>query len=96
MSAFEAWLLLLTLVGILAGSWAIFWARNASDPARRWWGCCLFVITLLELGAGGMAAAWQRADGLVPLGLSAGFLVVGMLWEGPAKRHPSRLPDSAC
>jgi len=32
-------------------------------------------------------AALHRADGLIPLGLSSGFLLVGMLWELP---HNSR------
>jgi hypothetical protein len=94
MSGFEAWLLLLTVIGIFAGVWAIFWARAAADPVRRFWGQCLFVVTLFVLGAGGLAAAWLRADGLVPLGLSAGFLVVGMLWESNASAWPPAEPVS--
>ena len=28
-------------------------------------------------------AAMHRAEGVIPLGLSSGFLVIGMLWETP-------------
>jgi hypothetical protein len=83
MSEFEFGLLLFTIVGVFAGGWGIFWARMSPDAGRRLWGRRLFVATLFFLGAGTLAAAWQRADGLVPLGLSAGLLVVAMLWEGP-------------
>jgi len=95
MSEFDVWLLLGTVIGVLAGGWAITWARTAADPVRRWWGRCLFVATLFFLGAGGLAAASQRADGLVPLGLSAGFLVIGMLWEVPSKGPVVRGPGPA-
>jgi hypothetical protein len=88
MSPFECLLLLDTVVGVTAGSWGICWARTATNTSRRLWGRCLFVGTLVLLGAGGLAAAWQRADGLVPLDLSAGLLVVAMLWEGPQSALP--------
>jgi hypothetical protein len=81
MSGLDACLLAATTLGTLSGSWSIFWARTAADPGRRSWGQRLFVLTLFILGAGGLAAAWHRADGLVPLGLAAGFLLIGMLWE---------------
>jgi hypothetical protein len=97
MSEFDSWLLVYTAIGVLAGGWALFWARTAPDAARRAWGRRLFVATLLFLGLGGLAAAWRRADGLVPLGLSAGLLVAGMLWEGPQATwrdgEPISLPE---
>lgn len=83
MSVIEACLFLLTILAVFIGSWAIFWARGVANDARRIWGRWLFVATLCGLGAGGLTAAWHKADGLVPLGLCAGFLVIGMLWEGP-------------
>jgi hypothetical protein len=83
MSAFEICLFFLTVLAVLVGTWAIFWARSPADTARRSWGRRIFVGTLFFLGAGGLIAAWHKADGLVPLGLCAGFLVIGMLWESP-------------
>lgn len=44
----------------------------------------LFVAALLALGAVGLVAALVLHDGLAPLGLLAGLLVVAMLWEFPA------------
>ncbi len=81
----EACLFLLTISAVLIGSWAIFWARNLSDATRRSWGRWVFVATLCVLGMGGLTAAWHKADGLVPLGLASGFLVIGMLWESPVE-----------
>src|SRR5947209_1014352 len=86
MSVFDTCLFLVTALGFLAGAWAIGWARTASNPTRRLYGRWIFVATLCLLGAGAFAAAWQHADGLVPLGLSAGFLVIGMLVESPAQK----------
>jgi hypothetical protein len=94
MSALEFLLLVDTAIGVVAGIWGIAWARTAADAGRRCWGRRLFVMTLFLLGAGAMAAAWHQADGLVPVGLSAGLLVVGMLWEGPENRRPAAAPIS--
>ncbi|MEI7683793.1 MAG: hypothetical protein WCL32_02115 [Planctomycetota bacterium] len=44
----------------------------------------LFVAALLALGALGLIAAMAFHEGLAPLGLLAGLLVVAMLWETPA------------
>ena len=44
----------------------------------------LFIVALLTLGGVGMAAALARHEGLAPLGLLAGLLIVAMLWESPA------------
>ena len=41
-----------------------------------------FVVTLLSLGGMALFAAIVHADGLAPLGLLSGLLIVGMLWEG--------------
>jgi hypothetical protein len=76
-------LLTLTAAGVTLGVWGICWAR-ASDSARQAaQGRRLFVVALLFLGGCGLVAASSRADALVPLGLSAGLLVVGMVWEAP-------------
>ena len=47
----------------------------------------LFIATLLILGAVGLIAAVALAEGLVPLGLLAGLLVVAMLVEWPSVEH---------
>jgi hypothetical protein len=80
-------LLVLTAAGVVLGIWAIYWARASRVPRRARWGRCLFVVTLLALGAGGLVAAVSRADALTPLGLAAGLLVVGMVWEAPPPRR---------
>ena len=52
--------------------------------SRTWWGRRIFIATLLSLGGTALVAALAHADGLSPLGLLAGMLIVGMLWETPA------------
>ena len=83
MSSFESWLLALTVIGLLLGAWGIAWARMGGSRVGVYVGRGLFIGTLLFLGANSLLAAWHRADGLAPLGLSAGFLVISMLWEAP-------------
>jgi len=51
------------------------------------WGRRLFILTLLLLGITILAAALTHARGLAPLGLIAGFLVIGMLWETVDRGH---------
>lgn len=82
----ELWLRWLTLAGLVSGSWGIVWARTARAQARVVWGHGLVVGTFLVLGVSSLVAAFHRADGLVPLGLLAGWLLVGMLWERPRRR----------
>jgi hypothetical protein len=79
----EVWLQSMTIAGLLTGAWGILWARASQVRERATWGRWLFVGTLLVLGGSSLVAAFHRADGLVPLGLSAGFLVSLMLIEGP-------------
>ena len=79
----EFWLFLLLLGGLVVGGWSIRWARASRACARRSWGRGLFVATLLILGGSNMLAAFHRAETLVPMGLTAGLLVVAMLWESP-------------
>jgi hypothetical protein len=83
-SSFEAWLLALTAIGLLFGACGIVWARTGGSRSGINMGRGLFITTLLFLGANSLLAAWHRADGLAPLGLSAGFLVIFMLWEVPS------------
>jgi thiamine pyrophosphate-dependent acetolactate synthase large subunit-like protein len=80
----EKALLALTIVGLVLGAWGIVWVRTSRASGRVSWGRRLFVGTLVVLGAASGVAAFHQADGLIPLGLSSGFLVVGMLWEAPA------------
>jgi hypothetical protein len=76
-------LLLLTATSAFLGVWAIYWARGSRDQRKAAWGRCLFVLTQLFLGGCGLVAAGDLADALAPLGLCAGLLVVGMIWEPP-------------
>lgn len=75
--------LITTLLGLLSGSCCIYWVKVRPSARRAWWGHCLFVVTLLVLGATALVAAFVRADGLAPLGLLSGLLIVGMLWDSP-------------
>jgi hypothetical protein len=81
----EVWLFALTVLCTLAGSWGILWVRASSIPALNLCGRSLFLGTLVFMGLTCLVAAFYRADGLIYLGLSAGFLVIVMLWEIPAK-----------
>jgi hypothetical protein len=83
-SFFEMWLLALMVIGLVVGGCGIVWTRVAGSPSGIYMGRGLFIGTLLFLGASTWLAARHRADGLAPLGLSAGFLVIFMLWEAPS------------
>ncbi len=87
----------LTAVGIVLGAAGIVLARVGTGQRGVLVGRVLFLAALLLLGSSGLMAAFHRADGLVPLGLSAGFLVTGMLWELPREAGPRaevwRLPE---
>lgn len=83
MPELEVGLLALTVVGFGLGAWAVCWARMAHGGIRARWGRRGFVATQFTLCAGCLVAAFHRADGLVPLGLTAGGLVILMLWESP-------------
>lgn len=84
----ELSVLIATLVGLLLGGCGIYWVKVRPCPRRAWWGGWLFVVTLLFLGAAGLVAALMRADGLAPLGLLSGLLIVGMLWDSPLAAVP--------
>ena len=81
MSHLDLALLAVTGTGASLGVWAIWWARASVNSARTAWGRWLFVCILVCFGVAGLVAAGFLADGLAPLGLCAGLLVVGMLWE---------------
>ena len=83
MPELELSFLVLTVAGILLGSLGILWARTGRSPALVLCGRTLFVATELFLTGGAWFAASIRADGLVPLGLAVGLLVIAMLWEVP-------------
>jgi hypothetical protein len=80
----ELSVLIATLIGLLVGGFCIYWVKVRPSARQAWWGRRLFVVTLLILGGMALVAALVRADGLAPLGLLSGLLVVGMLWESPA------------
>ena len=92
MTSFEILLLVLALACVLLGGFSICCARTHPDHGTARWGRRVFLLVLLGLGATILVAAVVRADGLAPLGLVAGLLVVGMLWESPASR-PAPLSD---
>ena len=94
MSSFETWLFALTIIGLLLGACGIVWAKTGGSRGGIYLGRGLFIATLLFLGGSSLLAAWHRADGLPPLGLSAGFLVIFMLWEAPSggRREPDVFP----
>ena len=83
MSRMELSVLALTLVTAAVGGWSIYWARSETPCWRGRGGRWLFVVNLLALGGAGSVAAFTRAQSLAPLGLVAGLLIVGMMWEGP-------------
>ena len=83
MPQLESWLFTGALGGLALGVVGVVWARAGGGPAGNPWGRILFMATLLALGGGSLLAAFYRAGGLVPLGLSAGFLVVAMFVESP-------------
>jgi len=82
----EIGFLVLTLIGLILGSWAILWVRTSRKQLLVFLGRCLFIATLLFLGGSGILAAMHRAEGVIPLGLTSGFLVIGMLMD---VRHPA-------
>jgi hypothetical protein len=88
----ELTVLVATLAGLLLGVCCIYWVKVHPSARRAQWGRRLFVVTLLSLGGVALFAAIVRADGLAPLGLLSGLLIVGMLWEGPV---PALQDDTA-
>lgn len=85
----EFWLAVILLLGLLLGFWGVFWERMGREQGRR-----LFVGAMLVLGAGSVYGAFHRAEGLVPLGLAAGALVVAMLWGEPHTIEPAPYVES--
>ena len=90
----ELAVLIATLVGILCGSCCIYWIKVRPCALRARWGRRLFVMTLLSLGATALFAAIMHADGLAPLGLLSGILIVCMLWESPTPALPDDVSSS--
>ncbi len=82
MSTLDLCLLFVTPAGFLLGGWAIYWARGQDHPVLRHWGHWLFTSTISVMGFLALVAAVVKANGLAPLSVTSGLLVVGMLWEG--------------
>jgi hypothetical protein len=80
---FELAVLIATFTGLATGSCSIYWVKVNPTSRQARIGRRLFILTLLALGTVALAAALMRADGLAPLGLLSGMLIVGMLWESP-------------
>lgn len=91
MARLEFWLFAGALTGLVLGIVAVLRTRASWHTARTSWGPHLFVATLMGLGGASLIAAFHRADGLVPLGLSAGFLVVALFVESP-RSEPKEMP----
>jgi len=84
----ELSVLVIMIFGLLLGSCCIYWVNVRPCARLARWGRCLFVVILLILGGAALVAALTRAEGLAPLGLLSGLLIVGMLWEGPVAVMP--------
>jgi hypothetical protein len=94
LSTLDLAVLVLTLVSAAVGTGSMYWARAEPLSWRGRSGRAVFVLNLLVLGAAVIVAALVRAQGLAPLGLVAGLLIVGITWEGPppSTRRPSPVP----
>jgi len=90
MPELESCLLALAFIGLALGTWGILWARFSRASIRSLWGRSMFVAAIVFLAVSSSVAAFHRAEGLVPLGLTAGFLVIGMLWEMPPQGEVGR------
>ena len=87
----EMTVLIATILGATLGGCCIYWVRGRPSTQQARWGRRLFVVTLLSLGVTALFAALVRADGLAPLGLLSGLLIVGMLWESPTPALPDEI-----
>ncbi len=90
----ELTVLIATIAGLLLGSCCIYWVKANPSVRQARWGRRLFVATLMSLGAIAFVAAFMRADGLAPIGLLAGLLTVGMLWETPTPTPTPSEPEA--
>lgn len=81
-------------VALVLGLWSIV-ATHAGHARRRFsWPRLLFGAALGGLIASTFLAAFWSPPSLVPLGLSAGWLVIAMLWQGPRPAQgESPLPE---
>jgi hypothetical protein len=73
----------LAVVSFLIGGSCLFLVRCQCNVKAKV-GRRLFIAALLALGVVGLVAASERHEGLAPLGLLVGLLVVAMLCEFPA------------
>jgi hypothetical protein len=78
----EFYLAVAALIGLICGAWGLVLERIGSGRGN-FLGRAVTVCAIVFLGGSSVIAAFHRADGLVPLGLSSGFLVVGLLWGEP-------------
>lgn len=84
MPELEFGLAALTLLSLVMGGLGLYWARGSRQRRRALWGYCLFFAALFFVSVSSLVAAAYQAEGLAPVGILAGALVVGMVWELPA------------
>lgn len=83
MTGLDTTLIVLLVIASVAGGWSVWSVRTDQHPDRTRWGRRLFVGCLVTLGVGNVVALVWAARCLMPFGLSAGWLVIAMLWENP-------------
>lgn len=83
MPLLELYLWASTLGCLGVGIWGICWVRRSGRASKVARGRRLFLTALVFLGVTVLVAAFHRAEGLAPQGLTAGMLLIGMLWESP-------------
>jgi hypothetical protein len=83
MHELEGWLLGVLGVVVVLGIWSVWWVRGNHSPLHSLWGGRIFIVTLVILGAGNLVCLTWAVHCLLPYGLSAGWLVIAMLWENP-------------
>ncbi len=83
MAELDSWMWALLAVAVAGGLWSVWCVRGGKETGRTRWGQRLFVGCLLTLGVGNLVALTCAARCLMPFGLSAGWLVIAMLWENP-------------
>jgi len=79
MAALEMSLWCSTVAGLVLGGWSIVLTQNRRSAACNRWGRRLYIANFLGIGVSVLIAAASHADGLAPLGLATGLLVVAVL-----------------
>ena len=83
MAVLEIALLVLLAFGVVGGMGGIWLVRGRHPEPGHAAGRWLFIASLLSLGAGNFLSLSFATGCLLPFGLAAGWMVIGMLWEDP-------------